>query len=161
MSYLRIIKGLRSIRMAHHQLATTVGTNPQGSAMTIAAPDSTAAWGRRSGSLAVLVVLALGLAGCGSLSDQMASTAFVAPGKFDLLTCEEIENQIKGSRARVLELEQLMARSEQGTGGQFVSAIAYQSEYAQTRGRITAMTEAIASRNCRSQSQWSSGRSVF
>jgi hypothetical protein len=101
------------------------------------------------------------LAGCSSLSDQSAATAFVAPGRFDIYSCEDIDGRIKSSRARLLELEQLMARSAQGAGGQFVTAIAYQSEYMQTRGQIQAMSNWMVDRNCRTQSQWSSGRSVF
>jgi hypothetical protein len=117
---------------------------------------------RLIGGLGALVaVMALSLAGCGSISEQTAATAFVAPGRYDINTCKEIDSRIKVARTRVLELEQLMARTEQGTGGQFISAIAYQSEYAQLRGQVKAMSDTAAEKNCNSQSPWSSQRSVF
>jgi hypothetical protein len=142
-------------------MATTVRTNVARYAMIDAASSATAR-GHRIGILGALAVLgAAGLAGCGSISEQTAAKALVAPGRFDIYTCQEIENQIKGTRSRVVELEQLMARSAQGPGGQFVNAIAYQSEYQQARGRIKVMSDVMAERNCIGQSQWSSQRSVF
>ena len=95
------------------------------------------------------------------MTEQTAATAFAAPGKYDIYTCKEIEGQIKGIQSRVVELEQLMARSAQAPGGQLVNAIAYQSEYQQARGRIKVMSDVMAARNCTGQSQWSSERSVF
>jgi hypothetical protein len=107
------------------------------------------------------VLMSLTVAGCASISEQTAATAFVAPGRYNIYTCQEIDSQIRSAQNRALELEHLMARSAQGAGGQFINAIAYQSEYLQTRGRIKAMTEAAAGKSCVSQGQWSSQRSVF
>lgn len=132
--------------------------------MTTAAACHIAAGGRRIGIFGVCVMLsAFGLAGCGSISDQTAARAFVAPGKFEILSCKEIESQISGTRNRVVELEQVMARSAQGAGGDFVNAIAYQNEYLAARGQLKVMSDVMAERNCRSQSQsqWSSERSIF
>jgi hypothetical protein len=108
--------------------------------MTIVIPLRSGA-ARRIGIFGVAAILAaFGLAGCGSLSDQIAATAFAAPSKFSLYSCKELEEQMKTTRARVLELEQLMARSAQGTGGQFVNAIAYHSDYVHARGQLKVLS---------------------
>jgi hypothetical protein len=130
--------------------------------MTKAATCSASAKGHFFGSFTALIVLsALGLGGCGSISERTAATAFVAPGRYSIYQCHDLDNRIRSAQNRVLELEQLMARTAQGTGGQFINAIAYQSEYAHTRGQLKAMSDTAADKNCASQSQWSSQRSVF
>jgi hypothetical protein len=102
-----------------------------------------------------------GLAACGTIGEQTAATAFVTPGKFSVYTCKDIEERARTVRQRELELEQVMVRSAQGAGGQFVNAIAYQSEYQQARGELKALSEAAVDKKCSSQSLWSSQRSVF
>jgi hypothetical protein len=130
--------------------------------MTAAVTRVTVPGGRRFGSLcAVALLLPLGLAACGTISEQTAATAFVTPGKFDVYTCQQIEERVQVVRQRELELEQLMVRSAQGVGGQFVNAIAYQSDYQQARGELKALLEAAGDKKCSSQSRWSSQRSVF
>lgn len=137
--------------------------------MTVAAIRSTTAEGRLGGVLAVLSALglsalglsALGLAGCGSISDQTAASALVAPGKYDIYTCQDIEQRTRNTRARQMELEQLMTRAAQGTGGALVNAIAYRSEYLQTQGELEQLAKSSAAKDCVSHSKWSSGRAVF
>jgi hypothetical protein len=129
------------------------------SAMTIAATRFTPTEGRLSGVLAVL--LALGLAGCGTISDQTAASALVAPGKYDIYACRDIEQRTRSTRARQLELEQLMARAAQGAGGALVNAIAYRSEYLQAQGELEQLAKSSADKHCSSQSQWSSARALF
>ena len=106
-------------------------------------------------------LLAALLPGCASLSEDMAARATIAPGKYSVYTCRDIEDRTRVVRTRELELEQLMARSAQGPGGQVVNAIAYQGEYLQARGEIKLLAEAAADKQCSSQSKWSSERSVF
>jgi hypothetical protein len=131
-------------------------------AMTAAVARVPAPEARRFGfRCAFALLLPLGLAACGTISEQTAATAFVAPGKFDVYTCQQIEERARTVRQRELELEQLMARSAQGMGGQFVNAIAYQSDYQQARGELKALLEAAGDKKCSSQSLWSSQRSVF
>lgn len=144
----------------------TIAAAPRRTAAAGQAAAGQAAAGHRIGVLdtRVLVLVALslsGLAGCGTISEQTAETALVAPGRYTIYTCGEIESRMKSSRARALELEQVMARSAQATGGEFINVIAYRSEYLQVRGQLRAMAETAAERNCQSQSQWSSERSVF
>ena len=127
--------------------------------MTVAATRSTGTEGHLVRVLAVLS--ALGLAGCGTISDQTAASALVAPGKYDIYICRDIEQSTRNARARQLELEQLMARAAQGVGGELVNAIAYRSEYLQTQGELEQLARSAADKSCSSQSQWSSARALF
>ena len=74
---------------------------------------------------------------------QMTVTSALrhSPGKYDFHTCQDIVSGIRNQRARAGELEQLMARSSQGAGGEFVNAIAYRSEYVQTRGELAVLRQ--------------------
>ena len=110
---------------------------------------------------AVLLAVATALASCGALSEDTALNIFVAPGKFDIFSCTDIETRAAGARYRLKELDALMAKSAQGPGGEFVNVIAYRNEHLQTRGDIRLLAEAAAHKGCAGQSVWSSGRSVF
>ena len=107
------------------------------------------------------MLLAAGLAGCGSVNDRTWAGAFTSPGKYDIYTCEDIERQILGIRTRQLELEQAMGRASQGSGGDFVNTIAYRGEYAQARGDLAEMAKAKSDKQCAVDSKFSSGRAVF
>ena len=116
---------------------------------------------RPGGRVAGAMLLAACLSGCGSISEQTAATAFMAPGRFNVATCQDLEERAVSLRTRQVELEQLMARASQGPGGELVNAMAYRSEYAQTRGEVIELAKAKADKQCASDSQFSSGRAVF
>jgi hypothetical protein len=115
------------------------------------------------GLLAAVGVVALcaGLSGCGSMGDEGISSALVAPGKYELNNCQDIENQMRSRRARVADLEQLMAKASEGAGGEFVSAIAYRSEYHQNRAELAELVRTAERKHCTSQSPWTSQRALF
>jgi hypothetical protein len=106
-------------------------------------------------------LLAAILAGCGTISEQTATTAFTAPGKYSMYTCGDLDGRIANLHKHKLELEQLMARASQGAGGEFINAVAYRSEYLQTRGELTQLHAAVSDKRCSTESQWSSGRALF
>jgi hypothetical protein len=106
-------------------------------------------------------LLALGLAGCGTLSDEVAGKAMVSPGRYDVYSCANIETRLKEVRDRRVELEQLMARSSQTAGGDFVNAIAYRSEYVQTGGDLEVLARTSAEKKCAVDSKFSSRRTVY
>jgi hypothetical protein len=110
---------------------------------------------------AAAVLLAVGLAGCGSASDRTLAGAFTSPGKYNLYTCADIERQVMGIRTRQIELEQVMNRASQGSGGDFVNTIAYRGEYAQSRGELAELAKAKSDKQCAVDSKFSSGRAVF
>jgi len=124
------------------------------------APISLSAARRLLGA-AGLALLAAGLTGCAGMSEQTAAAAFVAPGKFEFYNCDDIARYAQATRKRRTELEQVMARSAQGPGGEFVNAIAYRTEYLQVRGELDLLEKTAADKHCASQSQWSSARALF
>ena len=116
---------------------------------------------RRLIGAAALALLAAGLAGCAGMSEQTAASALVSPGKFDFYNCQDIARTVQDRRRRQTELEQLMARSAQSPGGEFVNAIAYRTEYLQARGELELLAKTAADKQCATQSQWSSARALF
>jgi hypothetical protein len=132
-------------KLCHHRSGDTTGPNK-------ARP--------RSRALAA-VTLVLGLAGCGTISDEVASRVITAPGRYSVYPCPNIEQLIKSVSQRRTELEQLMARSAQSPGGELVNAMAYRSEYLQTGGELEELAKASAEKKCAIESKSSSGRTVY
>ena len=106
-------------------------------------------------------LLAVSLAGCGSVSDRTWAGAFTSPGKYDIYTCSDIERVASSIRIRQIELEQVMGRAAQGVGGDFINTIAYRGEYAQSRGELAELAKANSDKQCAVDSKFSSGRAVF
>jgi hypothetical protein len=107
------------------------------------------------------LLLMLGLAGCGTITDETAGRATVSPGKYDIYPCPNIEAQIQSVQRRRTELEQLMARSSQSAGGEFVNALAYRTEYLQTGGDLEELARASSDKKCAVDSKYSSARRVY
>jgi hypothetical protein len=112
-------------------------------------------------SAAIAMALAYAVGGCSAIPEQAASVFSTSPGKFDMYPCDNIEPMIRALRARRIELEQLMARASQDTGGAFVSAIAYRTEYEQAGSDLKELDKAGADKQCAIGSKFSSGRAVF
>jgi len=110
---------------------------------------------------AAALLTALSLLGCAGGSSDFASSLTVAPGAFNAYDCVQLEQTGRGLRARITELEQLMARASKGAAGEFVNAVSYRSDYEYTRGQYNEIVRAAQNKNCTSQSKWSSERSVF
>jgi len=107
-----------------------------------------------------VTLLAANLLGCTSITEHVGDSDLIAPGKFDHFTCQDIEDRAKATQLRHAELEQLMARSAQGPGGEFVNAIAYRTDYLQASGEIKVLAKAAADKNCAIKSPFSSARSL-
>lgn len=107
------------------------------------------------------LLTALSLLGCAGASNDLAGSMMVSPAMFSAYDCTQLDQTARGLRARITEMEQLMARASQGAGGEFVNAVAYRSEYEYTRGMHKEVVRTAANKNCTSQSNWSSERSVF
>jgi len=127
--------------------------------------DGTWGAGSRRGPATVVVLtvglLALGLAGCGTLSDEMAGRAMMSPGRYDVYPCANLDARLKLAQERRVELEQLMARSSQTVGGELVNVIAYRSEYVQLGGELEELARASSDKKCAVDSKYSSGRRVY
>ena len=97
-------------------------------------------------SLATAGALAATLyAGVASADDAMWSHFLVAPGKFILFNCQQLDVQAKANLTRMRELEALMARS----GSDFANAVAYKPEYLQLRGELADLQREAADKKCK------------
>ena len=103
----------------------------------------------------------LALVGCGTISDQVGGRAVVSPGKYGIYPCSNIEARILTVQKRRTELEQLMARSSQSPGGEFVNAIAYRTEYVESGGDLEELARASSEKKCAVDSKYSSARTVY
>lgn len=98
-------------------------------------------------ALALLFACALLTAGCASTS-SITSTVYVASGKFDALTCEELAKQAKDLSKRIQDLSELMEKSQQDAGGAVVNVVAYWPTFASTRAEREQVEEAQQRNNC-------------
>jgi hypothetical protein len=108
-----------------------------------------------------VVLLVASLQACAAISEHATDTALISPGKFEFYSCQDIADRAKTLRIQQVELEQLMDRSAQGVGGEFINAIAYRSNHAQTTGELKVLAQVTSDKKCATESKWSSGRSVF
>jgi len=90
---------------------------------------------------------ALTVGGCGMSGDPAAS-AFVAPGKYMLFQCDDIDREAKGVMARQKQLEALMAKSNASTAGQLIGDATYGTDLAGMRGQMRDLREAARDKNC-------------
>ncbi len=98
-------------------------------------------------SLAIAGALAATLyAGAASADDDMFSHFLVAPGKYVLFNCQQLDVAAKTNEKRMRELEGLMARS----GSELANAVAYRPEYLQLRGEMADIRQETADKKCKS-----------
>ena len=74
------------------------------------------------------------------------SNFLVAPGKYMLFNCQQLDVAAKTNQKRMAELEALMAKS----GSEFANMIAYRPEYLQLRGEMADMRREAADKKCKS-----------
>lgn len=96
--------------------------------------------------LSALLLLAVLLTGCAN--DDSAARFLVAPGKYVLYDCAELQRASIKTAAREHELEGLMAKASTGAGGGLVNAIAYRPEYDSLRGDMMDLRQAAVDRKC-------------
>jgi hypothetical protein len=101
----------------------------------------------RGAAHAALGMLALALAGCADMSDNMTA-AFADPAKYELYDCKQLEAERKGLAARAAELQGLMAKAETGFAGPVVAQVAYSNDYIAVRGQSHFAEEAWRKNNC-------------
>src|SRR5262245_18215655 len=94
------------------------------------------------GLLAVMAVASASAARCDKL------TFFADPGAFDYHSCDQIAALRAHWSSREQELKQLMAMSEQSTGGAVINVIAYQADYTQAQEQVRVLAAAARSKNC-------------
>lgn len=109
---------------------------------------------------AILILPVILLGGCGMLGES-ASSALVAPGKFEYHNCAQLAEVARGLRAREQELVELMERAGQSPAGEIIGAVAYRTELVQARGQLTQIAEVGARKNCASESKRASDRALW
>jgi hypothetical protein len=94
------------------------------------------------------------LAGCATGGE--GALYLTDPGKYQYHTCEQIAVITKAMIARRQELETLITRAEQGTGGALVSTIAYKSDYTAVGQDLKLLETTARTKNCVIASTWRS-----
>ena len=112
----------------------------------------------RAGALALVLGV---LNGCGVVRDDIESQLMVTPGKYHFYNCKLLFGALTGMRARIDELQKLAAKAAQGPGGQLIGTAAYRAEYLQARGDEKEILSTMAEKNCKSESTWTSDRSMY
>ena len=94
-----------------------------------------------------MVAVAAAVAGCAS--EDTTGRFLVAPDKFVLYNCAQLNDAAQNNFARQQELERLMAKAERGSGGTIVSDMAYRPEYVQLRGEMNELRRTTVEKNCK------------
>jgi hypothetical protein len=95
------------------------------------------------------VALSLGLGGCATSVSEMGDSmtlAFADPAKYDLYDCKLLETERKNLKAKIEELQRLMAKAQTGAAGPVVAELAYRNDYIAYRGQAK-LAEAAWQRN--------------
>jgi ABC-type glycerol-3-phosphate transport system substrate-binding protein len=100
----------------------------------------------------------MALSACSATSNDKL-TFFADPGAFDYHSCDQIAALRAHWSSREQELKQLMARSEQSTGGAVINVIAYQADYTQAQEQVRLLAAAARSKNCSTPENWRSNSS--
>jgi hypothetical protein len=75
-------------------------------------------------------------------------TMFADPGKYQYYSCEQLANQRTYWAGREQELQLLMDKAEQATGGAVVNVIAYQSDFLAAREELKVIDATVRAKNC-------------
>ncbi|MGA2996384.1 MAG: twin-arginine translocation pathway signal [Bradyrhizobium sp.] len=95
----------------------------------------------------VLLACATLLSGCADMSDGMTS-AFADPARYNLYNCKQLETERKTLSTRMVELQGLMAKAQDGFAGPAVAELAYRNDYIAIRGQKKNADEAWALNKC-------------
>ena len=99
---------------------------------------------RRLAVLSAVLAATAALAGCAG-SDALSLNR---PGKYNLYNCVLLNDYGINLVKRERELEDLIRKAEQGTGGKIASALAYRNEYNLTQGDLRELERVGAEKNC-------------
>jgi hypothetical protein len=98
-------------------------------------------------TISMAIGVGLWLAGCATSSDE-AARIFVAPGKYELYDCPQLERAATEFTKREEELAKLMEKAKQGAGGGLVSALSYETEYYSIRADLIEIRKTQSVKNC-------------
>jgi hypothetical protein len=95
--------------------------------------------------VAALIVVASGLAGCGS--DGMSSI-LVDPARYDGYHCNDLVGQWKALVVREKQLHNLIDKANESAGGAIVGTVAYRGEYETVLEREKVLQRTAAAQKC-------------
>ena len=95
-----------------------------------------------------LLALLSGLAGCAGTGEDLLGRSMVAPGGYEFYDCAQLTAQEKGLVTRDKDLLRLMEKAKPGPAGGFISAVAYESDYAANRASLRELRRAQVEKNC-------------
>ena len=90
---------------------------------------------------AVVLLAAVGLAGCANLGDGALSGAFVDPAKYDQFDCQQLQAERGNLARRTVRLQGLIDKAETGVAGSLVGAVAYRNDYISARAQAKLVEE--------------------
>lgn len=104
----------------------------------------------KTAMLLTMPVLALLLSACASSNppEDKLGTFLVAPGKYTLYDCVQLNAVNAGYEAREKDLRKLMAEADRSPGGGVVNLLAYRGDYGQVEGNLAELRREAASKNC-------------
>lgn len=97
---------------------------------------------------ALALCLAFASGGCSMVLDDNSAVFAAAPGKYDYLDCKGIAQRTAANSKRTAELDGLMQRASQSTGGQVIGTMVYKDEYNTVQGDQLALRKAADDRRC-------------
>jgi myo-inositol-hexaphosphate 3-phosphohydrolase len=106
----------------------------------------------------IIILIAGALSACSMGNNPF--TAFVDPGKYQYVTCEQINANLKAWSAKEQELKMLMAKAEQGAGGAVVNMLAYKGDYVAANEELQVLNIAARAKNCEDPANWTSNFAV-
>lgn len=115
---------------------------------------------RRAIADTAAVAAAAVLAAC-SLSTEEIATSYVAPGKFDLSTCKEIDEGMRERAERIRKLKELIDKAGRDAGGDVVATLAYRAEYMTAYGELRVLQDTAVRKNCSDRAKSISDRSLW
>jgi hypothetical protein len=105
--------------------------------------------GRMSLQVFCLAATALLLAACTGTHDDKMGRIYVAPDKYTLYNCQQLQVTAAAMRVRELELEALIAKAGPSAAGNLAADMAYRPEYYQVHGEMNELRRSSAEKNCK------------
>ena len=99
--------------------------------------------------LAALAALLSACTGAPGTQDDKMGRFFVAPDKYTLYNCDQLQVAAFATRTRELELEALIAKAGPSAAGNLAADMAYRPEYYQVHGEMNELRRTAAEKNCK------------
>ncbi len=89
------------------------------------------------------------LAGCAASGEDTAAKFLVAPGKYVLYDCAQLQQAMAGIRVQQDKLEKLKAKAGSDAAGRTIGAAVYEPQLLQLRGNMADLRRTAGEKNCK------------